>query len=266
MSIFEAIIMGIVQGLTEFLPVSSSGHLEILNVIFGVKGEGNLLFATVVHGGTVLSTIVVFRKEIGRLLKAFFRFRPSPEMRFVVNILVSMLPVLFVGLFLKDGVEALFTGNLLVVGTMLLVTAALLLFSGSVRPRPRLRNREMDMIDAFIIGIGQSFAVLPGLSRSGTTISTGLMLGIRREEVASFSFLMVLIPIIGANLLEVVGGDFSQVPGLGADVLIAGFLSSFIAGVFACRVMINLVKRGKLIWFALYCALLGIGVIVYTLA
>ena len=262
MSIWEAILMGIVQGLTEFLPVSSSGHLEIANVILGIEGEENLAFTTVVHGGTVLSTIVVFWKYLGRLLSNFFKFKPGPEMRFCVNILVSCLPVLFVGVMFKDQVESLFTGNLLLVGCMLLVTALLLTFSQKAKPR----QREITMKDAFIIGLAQAVAVIPGLSRSGSTISTGLLLGIKREEVASFSFLMALIPIIGANLLELFGGGFGQAAGvIGTGSLVAGFLASFIAGTFACRVMINLVKRGNLIWFAIYCAAVGLVAIGYSL-
>lgn len=262
MSLFEAIIMGIVQGLTEFLPVSSSGHLEIAGAILGVDTEQNLAFTTVVHGGTVLSTIVVFWKYIGRLLSGFFRFKASPEMRFCVNLLVSCLPILFVGVMFKDEVEALFSGNLLLVGCMLLVTAALLTFAQKAKPR----HRSMTIKDAFIVGIAQAVAVIPGLSRSGATISTGLMLGIKREEVASFSFLMALIPIIGANALELFGGGFGQAAtAIGTVPLLAGFLASFVAGTLACKLMINLVKRGNLIWFAAYCALVGLVAIGYSL-
>lgn len=254
--------MGIIQGLTEFLPVSSSGHLEIASVIFGIEGEENLAFTTVVHGGTVLSTIVVFWKYLGRLLSHFFRFKPGPELRFCINILVSCLPILFVGMMFKDQVESLFSGNLLLVGCMLLVTAALLTFSQKAKPR----NKPMTMKDAFIVGLAQAAAVIPGLSRSGATISTGLLLGIKREEVASFSFIMALIPIVGANLIELFGGGFGQAAAtIGSAQLIAGFLASFAAGTLACKLMINLVKRGNLIWFAVYCALVGLIAIGYSI-
>ena len=262
MSIWEAILMGIVQGLTEFLPVSSSGHLEIASVIFGIQGEENLAFTTVVHGGTVLSTIVVFWKTLGKLLRGFFKFKASPELLFCVNLLISALPILFVGMMFKDQVESLFTGNLLLVGCMLLVTALLLTFSQKAKPG----NRPVTMKDAFLIGIAQAIAVLPGLSRSGSTISTGLLLGVKRSEVASFSFLMALIPIIGANLLELFGGGFGQAAAsVGTASLVAGFLTSFLIGTLACRLMINLVKKGNLIWFAVYCALVGLIAIGYSL-
>jgi undecaprenyl-diphosphatase len=255
MSIWEAILMGLVQGLTEFLPVSSSGHLEIASAVLGVQGEENLAFTTVVHGGTVLSTIVVFRKTLGRVLGGFFRFQPGPELRFGVNILVSCLPILLVGTLFREQVETLFTGNLILVGCMLLLTAALLTFAQRATPR----HRDMTMKDAFVVGIAQAVAVIPGLSRSGATISTGLMLGVKREEIASFSFLMALIPIIGANALELFGGGFTEAAAaIGGLSLLAGFLASFVAGTFACRVMIELVKRGNLVWFALYCAAAGL--------
>ncbi|MCD7963982.1 MAG: undecaprenyl-diphosphate phosphatase [Rikenellaceae bacterium] len=261
MSIIEAIIMGLVQGLTEFLPVSSSGHLEIANTLLGIEAEENLAFATVLHGGTVLSTIVVFRKELARIITGFFRFQNNTEMRFVINILVSMLPIMFVGFFFKDKIEVLFSNNLLLVGSMLIVTALLLLFSGYAKSK----NRDIAIKDAFIIGIAQAIAVIPGISRSGATISTGLLLGVKREEVASFSFLMVLIPTIGINFLDIIGGDFSQASvGTGTGAFITGFITSFISGVFACKVMINLVKKGKLVWFAVYCFAMGIFSIIYS--
>ena len=262
MSLIEAILLGIVQGLTEFLPVSSSGHLEIAGAVLGVDAEQNLAFTTVVHGGTVLSTIVVFWSYLGRVLNGFFRFKPGPELRFGVNILVSCLPVLLVGILFRDEVETLFTGNLLLVGCMLLLTAFLLTFAQKAKPR----HREMTMREAFIIGIAQALAVIPGLSRSGATISTGLMLGVKREQIASFSFLMALIPILGANALELFGGGFSEAASvIGSAPLVAGFLASFAAGTLACKVMIALVKRGNLIWFAVYCALAGLLAIGFSL-
>ena len=262
MSTWEAILMGIIQGLTEFLPVSSSGHLEIASALFGVEGEENLAFTTVLHGGTVLSTIVVFRKTLARLLAGFFRFKAGPEMLFCVNLLISAVPIFFVGMMFKNQVAGLFTGNLLLVGCMLLVTAALLTFSQKAKPG----HRPVTLKDAFIIGIAQAMAVIPGLSRSGATISTGLLLGVKRDEVASFSFLMALIPIIGANLLELFGGGFgTSAAAVGTVPLAAGFLTSFLVGTLACRLMIRLVKRGNLIWFAVYCAVVGVIAIGYSL-
>ena len=260
MSILESLILGIIQGLTEFLPVSSSGHLEILSYFLGVQGENNLAFTITVHGGTVLSTIIVFRKELAQLLRGFFKFKMNPETVFILKILVSLIPILIIGLTLKEQIEGLFGQNLAFVGTMLIVTSILLLISYRKKPG----TKDISYKDAFIIGIAQAFAALPGLSRSGSTISTGLLLGNRREEVAPFSFLMVLIPIIGMNLLDIVSGDFSSSESIGSTPLICGFLSSFITGTFACKCMINIVKRGKLIWFSLYCFLLGLGVILFA--
>ena len=261
MSTLEAFILGLVQGLTEFLPVSSSGHLEIFNHLLGVNPENNLMFAITVHGGTVLSTIVVFRKQLAQLLKGFFQFRMNPETQFVLKLLLSLIPILIVGFTLRDFVEGFFGGNLLMVGCMLLLTALLLWFSYRAKPR----THEVSYRDAFIIGIAQALAVLPGLSRSGSTISTGLLLGVKREEAASFSFLMVLIPIIGVNLLDLLKGDLAASPSVGALPLLVGFLTSFITGVLACRWMIRLVNKGKLVWFALYCLIVGSVSVVYSL-
>lgn len=261
MTILEAIILGAIQGLTEFLPVSSSGHLELANYLFGIHEPNNLQFTMAVHGGTVLSTIVVFRRELGRLIKGFLRFRMSDEMAFTINILVSLLPILFVGMMFGDQIEGLFTSNLLLVGIMLLVTAALLTFSHYAKPgqRPITPKR------AFVIGLAQAVAVIPGLSRSGATISTGLLQGIKREEVAKFSFLMVLIPVIGMNLLELLRGNFAG-ESLAGGTIIAGFLTAFVTGTLACRWMIKLVSRGKLVWFAVYCVAAGAGsIILYIL-
>ncbi|MFI3268202.1 MAG: undecaprenyl-diphosphate phosphatase [Rikenellaceae bacterium] len=260
MGVFEALYLGIVQGLTEFLPVSSSGHLEIFSHIFGVKSEENLTFAITVHGGTVLSTIVIFRHELLKLITGFFKFKKNEEQDYIFKILVSLIPIVLIGLTLKDKIEALFGGSLLIVGCALLITAALLFFTYKAKPK----TGGITYKDAFIIGIAQAFAVLPGLSRSGSTISTGLLLGVKREEVSKFSFLMVLIPIIGMNLLDIVKGEFSEST-IGALPLIVGFLSSFIAGLFACKAMIKLVNSGKFIWFAVYCAVAGLAVISYSL-
>jgi undecaprenyl-diphosphatase len=260
MSIWESIILGLIQGLTEFLPVSSSGHLELANYFFGIEEPSNLGFTMALHAGTVLSTIVVFAREIWRLLKGFFQFKMNDETVFVLNILISLVPILFVGLLFQDQIEALFTGNIMLVGTMLIVTAALLTFSHYAKPR----RREITPKSAFIIGIAQALAVMPGLSRSGATISAGLMQGVKREEVSKFSFLMVLIPVIGMNILELfkggLGGSY-----MGSGVMLAGFLTAFVTGLFACTWMIKLVNKGKLVWFAVYCVIVGAIAIITSL-
>jgi Uncharacterized bacitracin resistance protein len=254
MSIFEALIMGILQGLTEFLPVSSSGHLELANYLFGIEAESNLQFTIAVHLATVLSTITVFRREIGCLFKGLFRFRLNEETVYVFNIVISMLPILIVGLFFQDKVESLFTSNLLLVGCMLLLTAVLLTFANYAKPR----TGKITSRNAFIIGLAQAVAVIPGLSRSGATISTGLLLGVKRSEVSKFSFLMVLIPIIGMNLLDVVKGNFASAS-MEIWPLLTGFLAAYLTGTFACKAMIRIVNRGKLVWFAAYCAIVGLA-------
>ncbi len=264
MSGWEALILGLVQGLTEYLPVSSSGHLEIGNYLLGIQGESNLLFTVLVHGATVLSTIVVLWAEIWSLIKNFFRFQWNEEMEYVCKIFVSMIPVLFVGVFLKDYVEELFGNGLLVVGCMLLVTAILLAFSYFAKPRSK---EKIGWKDAFIIGVAQACAVMPGLSRSGSTIATGLLLGCKKEKIAQFSFIMVIIPILGEMFLDIVGGDFAAAAqeGIPATSLLIGFFAAFISGCVACKWMLNIVKKGKLIWFAVYCAIIGIAAIVLPL-
>lgn len=263
MSWIEALIMGIIQGLTEFLPVSSSGHLELSKVALGVEVEESLLFTVVVHGATVLSTIVVFWKDIINLITALFKFQWNEETQYIFKIFVSMIPVLLVGVFLKEEVESLFTGNLFLVGMMLMVTASLLAFTYYAKPK----EKEVTFKDALIIGISQAMAVIPGISRSGSTIATGLLLGNKKENVARFSFLMVLLPIIGANLLDIFGEVGNIEKGVGILPLIVGFLAAFIAGLLACRWMINIVKKGKLIYFAIYCAVVGMAaVLIHFLA
>ncbi len=273
---FQALLLGLVQGLTEFLPVSSSGHLAIGREILGVGASEDLAFEVAVHAATVLATIVVFRRQIWDLLKGLFKFRYNDETDYICKILVSMVPVFVVGVFFKDYVEGLFS-SLLVVGFALMVTAALLYFSdrkkeGSAAcdspaartgadPSPR---NGISFRQALLVGLGQALAVIPGLSRSGTTISTGLLCGVKRENVAQFSFLMVLIPILGEAFLDLVGGDFAA-SSIGALPLLLGFLAAFVSGLFACKVMIALVKRARLKWFALYCAVVGVAVVVYTL-
>lgn len=264
MSWLEALVLGIVQGLTEYLPVSSSGHLAIGSALFGIKGEENLTFTIVVHVATVFSTLVILWKEIGWIFRGLFKFKMNSETRYVINILISMIPIGIVGVFFKDTVEAIFGSGLLIVGCMLLVTAALLSFSYYAKPR---QKENLSMKDAFIIGLAQACAVLPGLSRSGTTIATGLLLGNNKAKLAQFSFLMVIPPILGEALLDVlklvkgedIGGD---IPTLSLAV---GFVAAFLSGCLACKWMINIVKKGKLIYFAIYCAIAGLVTIACTL-
>lgn len=254
MGTLDAILLGLLQGLTEFLPVSSSGHLVILGSILGVDMD-NTTFAILVHAATVLATITVFWGEIMRLLRGGLKFQPNAESRYLLKIIISMIPVLIVGLFFKDKVEALFGNGVRFVGCMLFVTAALLLLTHFIKPK---RQRPVTARDAFIIGVAQAVAVIPGISRSGSTIATGMMLGDDRTQLAKFSFLMVLVPILGEAFLELLKGDFSPATsGIPVLALVAGFLSAYVAGLFACKVMIRIVSRGKLYWFALYCAVAG---------
>lgn len=255
MGVLEAIILGIVQGLTEFLPVSSSGHLQLAKEILGVEIENNLTFDVLLHAATVLSTIVVLWSEVWWLLKGIFSRGMNDEKRYFLKLVVSMIPVGIVGVLLRDHIDAMLSSQYImaVVGAMLLLTAALLAFAYYARPRQRT---TISYRDAFIIGLGQAVATMPGLSRSGTTIATGLLLGNDKSAVATFSFLMVLAPILGQTLLDVVDGGFT-ITGIGIDALIAGFITAFVVGCLACRFMIGVVKRGKLIWFAIYCAIVG---------
>lgn len=260
---FEALILGIIQGLTEYLPVSSSGHLAIGAHLFGLSGEENLTFTVAVHVATVLSTIVILWKEIVWLFTDLFRWKWNEGTKYIVNILISMIPVGIVGLFFKDKVEAIFGSGLLVVGICLMVTAALLAFSYFARPRQR---ETISPWHAFVIGLAQALAVLPGLSRSGSTIATGLLLGNKKEKLAQFSFLMVIPPILGEALLDVKDmaemGVSQAMAGLPPLSLAIGFLAAFVCGCLACKWMINIVKKGKLIWFAIYCAVVGLATIV----
>lgn len=253
MNWIESIILGILQGLSEFLPVSSSGHLEIGKVLLGVDTEESLMFTVVVHGATVLSTIFIFWKEIVQIFKGLFEFKWNFETQYALKIVVSMVPVLVVGLFFKEQVESLFTGDLMLVGVMLWVTAMLLGFTFYAKSG----KREVSFLDALIMGVAQSIAVIPGISRSGSTIATGLLLGNKRPEVSKFSFLMVLAPIIGANILSLKDADFSSSESVGVGILAAGFIAAFVTGLLACKLMIKIVNKGKLIWFAVYCAIVG---------
>ena len=253
---FEALILGLVQGMTEYLPVSSSGHLTIGSALFGIEGEENLAFTVAVHVATVCSTLVILWKEIDWILKGLFKFEMNPETKYTLNILVSMIPIGIVGVFFKDHVEAIFGSGLLVVGCMLLVTASLLAFSYYAKPRIK---ENISIRDAFIIGLAQACAVLPGLSRSGSTIATGLLLGNKKENLAQFSFLMVIPPILGEALLDIMKGlSGEEVMGdISTLSLVVGFLAAFVSGCIACKWMINIVKKGKLIYFAIYCAIVG---------
>lgn len=253
MTWFEAIILGLVQGLTEFLPVSSSGHLLITKTLFGLETE-DLTFEVVVHAATVLSIVVVFWGQIVSLLRGFFKFKYNEETKYLLMIGVSMIPVFVVGVFFKDKVEALFGAGLITVGCALLVTAALLLFS------ERYKSQQMPLTygRAFIIGIAQAIAVIPGLSRSGSTIATGLLCGVGKSEVTQFSFLMVMIPVLGEAFLELVSGDMALHSSIGVLPLMLGFVSAFVSGLFACKFMIAIVRRAKLHWFSLYCAVAGV--------
>ena len=264
---FEAIILGLVQGLTEFLPVSSSGHLVIGREILGVEESGDLVFEVAVHAATVLSTIVVFRHQIWSLLKGLFRFRYNDETDYILKICVSMIPVFIIGVFFKSFVEGLFA-SLFVVGVALLMTALLLFLSDRASNPRREKLSEnnyrngISYWQALAVGIGQAFAVIPGLSRSGTTISVGLICGVRRDVMAQFSFLMVLVPILGEAFLQLVGGEFTGST-LGVLPVLLGFVSAFLSGLFACKVMIAIVKKAKLTWFALYCAIVSLLIFIF---
>ena len=274
----QALIMGIFQGLTEFLPVSSSGHLALAGALLGVEDPDKVMtFTIAVHVATVLSTLVILWKEIAWLFRGLFKtgsqIVPSTygirslneEQNYVLAILVSMIPVGVVGLFFKDQVEAMFD-SLLVVGICLLITACLLSFSYFSKPR---QKEHISLLDAFVIGIAQACAVLPGLSRSGSTIGTGLILGNKKESLAQFSFLMVIPPILGEALLDVKKiiemGVEQAMAGISTTALVVGFLAAFVTGCFACSWMIGIVRRGKLIYFAIYCAIVGLATIVWQL-
>ena len=265
MTWFEALILGIIQGLTEYLPVSSSGHLAIGQALFGMNdGADNLMFTVAVHVATVLSTIVILCSEIDWIVRGLFKCELNAETKYALNIVVSMIPVGIVGLFFKDQVEEVFGSGLLVVGCCLLITAALLTFSYFAKPR---QKEKISWRDALIIGIAQAVAVLPGVSRSGSTIATGLMLGNKKESLAQFSFLMVIPPILGEALLDVlkmVKGE-DVMGGIEALPLVIGFVAAFLSGCLACKWMINIVKKGKLIYFGIYCAIVGVVTILCSL-
>ena len=264
MSWLQALILGIVQGLTEFLPISSSGHLAIFQKITGFEGE-NLTFAIAVHAATVLSIVTVFGKEIWKLLQGLFKIRWNDETQYISKLLLSMIPVGIVGFCFKHQVEAIFGNGLILVGCMLLLTAALLIFTYYAKARDK---SEISFKDALYIGIAQAIAIFPGLSRSGVTISTGLLLGNKKENVTRFSFLMLIVPVLGETFLDLVKGDFSQAQsGISTSSLIIGFIFAYIFGTIACKWMLDIVKKGKLIYFAYYCiavALITIGFSIFN--
>jgi undecaprenyl-diphosphatase len=284
----QALILGIIQGLTEFLPVSSSGHLIIGKELLGLEITDNIAFETAVHCATVLSTITILRKEIATLFLKLFKLQWNPETKYIGMIFLSMIPVMIVGLFFKKNVENLFGEGIVLVGAMLLVTAILLVISSfkncksfhppapasggdfisKFKPQKNVtcHSSPITWKTALLIGIAQAVAVLPGLSRSGATIATGLLAGVKKEDVAKFSFLMVLIPILGETALGIMKGDFSAaVSGIPATSLLVGFFAAYICGCFACKFMIELVKRTNLIWFAIYCSIVGITTLIYAL-
>ena len=273
METIEALILGLLQGLTEYLPVSSSGHLAIGSHILGIEAEENLMFTVAVHVATVLSTLVVLGGEIIRLVRGTFGpfnagasglARLNADQRYMLNILVSMIPIFVVGIFFKDTVESIFGQGLLVVGCCLLVTAGLLAYSYLSKPR---QKESISLVDAFIIGIAQAVAVLPGLSRSGSTIATGLILGNNKAHMAQFSFLMVIPPILGEALLDTIKAakeGFNAAFGdLSVMALVVGFVAAFVSGIAACKWMIGIVRRGKLIYFAYYCVAVGAVTLAY---
>lgn len=264
MSWLEALVLGLIQGLTEYLPVSSSGHLAIGSALFGIEGEENLAFTIVVHVATVFSTLVILWKEIEWIFRDLFKFQMNAGTRYAINIVISMIPVGIIGVFFKDTVEDIFGAGLLIVGCMLLLTAALLTFSYYAKPR---QKTSISLKDAFIIGLAQACAVMPGLSRSGTTIATGLLLGNNKAQMAQFSFLMVIPPILGEALLDTIKAVQGEAiaGGIPMSSLLVGFLAAFLSGCLACKWMINIVKKGKLIYFAIYCALAGAVTIICSL-
>lgn len=261
----DALILGVVQGLAEYLPISSSGHLQIFREILGIDlpSDDALQFDIILHAATVCSTLVILWPMFYRLCKSFFTFKRDYDFYYVCKILISCIPIGIVGVFFKDWVEQFFGNGLTVVGVCLCVTALLLVFAHySDRLIPANRGRDISWWDAFIIGCAQAVAVLPGLSRSGTTIATGIIIGDRRDKMAQFSFLMVILPILGQALLDLkdiiapeAGVTQSEV---GGTAMIIGFLAAFLVGCAACKWMINLVKKGKLVWFAVYCVIMGI--------
>jgi undecaprenyl-diphosphatase len=262
MGLFESIVLGIIQGLTEFLPVSSSGHLEMAKVILGQDlGEEGLLMTITLHAATALSTLVIFRKDVAEIIRGLFQFKMNEESLFSLKIILSMIPAAVIGIVYDDAIEALFNGNILLVGGMLVITGVLLFMAD----RAKQTVKNVSFSNAFVIGVAQAIAILPGISRSGATISTSVLLGVDRSKAARFSFLMVVPLIIGKMAKDIMDGEF------GAETvdmasLGAGFIAAFITGLIACTWMIALVKRSKLSWFAVYCIFIGIIAMVWSMA
>ena len=263
MNTIESIVLGIIQGLTEFLPVSSSGHLELAKAILGDTSvpKESLTFTVVLHFATALSTLVIFRAEVMQIFKGLFQFKWSEETQFSLKIILSMIPAVFVGLFFEEELDSLFGGNILLVGLMLFVTAILLLLADKAKNT----NKKVSFPNAIIVGISQAIAMLPGISRSGATISTSVLLGIDRTRAAKFSFLMVVPLIFGKVAKDIAGGEISF---NSSEIMpmTAGFIAAFIAGLLACKWMIALVKKSKLIYFSIYCAIIGLIAVVYSLS
>ncbi|MBO5951429.1 MAG: undecaprenyl-diphosphate phosphatase [Bacteroidaceae bacterium] len=273
MNWFESLILGLLQGLTEYLPISSSGHLTIASSLFGIEGEQNLAFTILVHVATVLSTLVILWKEIVWIFKDLFAKQQwnsysnlNYGTKYAINIVASMIPIGIVGVFFKDDIEAIFGAGTTVVGIMLLVTSMLLIFSYYAKPR---QKETISIGHAFVIGLAQALAVLPGLSRSGSTIATGILLGNKKENLAQFSFLMVIPPILGEALLDVKdvieSATASGATGQATSVwvLLIGFMAAFLSGCAACKWMISIVRKGKLVYFGIYCALAGILTLIF---
>ena len=263
MTWFEALILGLVQGLTEFLPVSSSGHLEITKAIFGDNSlpEESLLMTVVLHAATALSTIVIFRKDIAEILRGLLQFKNNEEFRFSLKIIISMIPAAVVGVLFEEEIEQFFGGNLLLVGSMLILTAGLLFLADKAKST----LNPVSYKNAFVIGVAQAVAILPGISRSGATISTSVLLGVDRQKAARFSFLMVVPLILGKMAKDILSGDLAETQ-TEASLLIIGFIAAFVAGLVACQWMIALVKKSQLKYFSFYCMIVGIIAIIYTLA
>ena len=260
MSWLEALILGLLQGLTEFLPVSSSGHLELGGVLFGLEDPHDFFtFNIIVHGATFLSVVVVFWRDIVSLVTNFFRFKWNPEMKFVLLLLASAVPTAIVGLLFEEKIESIFEGRVVFIGFMLLITATLLFLTRFV---PK-NNKDVTLKSALIIGVAQTLAILPGISRSGATISTALFFGIERSKAIRFSFLMVLIPIFGANFLKILSAS-EQATNASMNVapMIIGAIAAFTAGVVACKWMLTIVRRGKIEYFSIYCLIIGITAII----
>lgn len=252
MNLIEAIVLGLIQGLTEFLPVSSSGHLEVGKYLFGIDHESNFYFSVAVHGATLASTFLVLFDEIKKLFNGIIINKQNDEKKYLIRIFISMIPVAVAGLFIEKIAHIYFTGNMLFLGINFFLTSLLLTLTIFIRPQ----ERPMTFLDSFIIGIAQAFAVLPGISRSGATIATGMMIGNKKSDIAQFSFLMVIIPIMAVNIIELSSGNISFKSTAFFNI-IAGSLTAFISGYLACKWMINLVKKGNLGWFAIYCFLIG---------